>query len=175
MDKLEEAIVEIDKIQQKILTIKEKEEEKIKAIKTSHFEEYKSLIEKRNCIIEKIEYFWAKVFANNTILSSKMAVYDMEILKTVKSIEISHTKDGILITFVMRENNLYFQKDPWKKYEKKVTSEILWHDGIIKVDKRKRSLPSFFDWFSETDKNDIVCKEIELIVTNPIHYIYEDF
>jgi len=108
--------------------------------------------EKRNTLFDQVPEFWPRVFANHPILEDLLEGEDMEIIKSLKCVNVEESTteqadkhaSNFKITFTFNKNPYFSNKTLWKQFEyndeEEVTvtsSKINWNKGKNPQEKKK--------------------------------------
>ncbi|XP_070581724.1 protein SET-like [Ptychodera flava] len=189
----QEAIEQIDEVQNQIDALNEKASEEILRVEQKYNKSRKPYFEKRAELIKKIPKFWYTAFVNHPQVSALLDEEDEEALHFLTKVEVEEFEDiksGYKINFHF-EPNPYFENDIISKEfhlndtgdPSSKSTPIRWKPGKdltkrnsqqIKGRKRLHEEPeSFFCWF--TDHVDAGADELGEVIKddiwpNPLQY-----
>eukprot|EP01027_Heterolobosea_sp_BB2_P023788 GEZU01035792.1.p2 GENE.GEZU01035792.1~~GEZU01035792.1.p2 ORF type:complete len:238 (+),score=163.42 GEZU01035792.1:47-760(+) len=189
-------IEELEKVQEKIEKINKDASEEIVEIEKKYAKKKQPIYAERQKVIAKIEDFWPQALIHHGLLSNYFIDSDIEILKSLKNVEVEESDDlkKVKITFTFDKNdflenttltkeiNFENEEKPevkttklkWKKTKKEPKKE----EGGKNKKKRQHEEEdpeedSFFKWFEieETDEDDPILTLIrDEIWPNPLRF-----
>ncbi|XP_069121170.1 protein SET-like isoform X1 [Argopecten irradians] len=190
----QEAIEQIDEVQNEIDRLNEQASEEILKVEQKYNKLRQPYFQKRSDLIAKIPNFWVTVFVNHPQVSALLNEEDEEALQFLSKVEVQEFEDiksGYKINFFF-DGNQYFENDVIsKEFHLNDTGEpsskstpIRWKAGKDLTKKsstpskggRKRNMEeqeSFFCWF--TDHGDAGADELGEVLKddiwpNPLQY-----
>ncbi|KAI4326641.1 hypothetical protein MLD38_031931 [Melastoma candidum] len=194
------SIEKLQEIQDELEKINEEASDKVLEIEQKYNEVRKPVYENRNEIIKSIPDFWLTAFLSHPALGDLLNEEDQKVFKYLDSLEVEDSKDvksGYSITLNFRPNPYFEDAKLVKTFtfldegSTKVTATpIKWKEGMglpngvtreKKGNKRPINDESFFQWFSENQKEGLedMTDEIAEIIKedlwpNPLTYFNDD-
>lgn len=188
------AVEKLQEIQDELEKINEEASDKVLEVEQKYNEIRRPVYNKRNEVIQSIPDFWITAFLSHPVLGDLLNDEDHKIFKHLKSIDVEDSKDvksGFSITFNFSSNPFFEDTKLTKTFSfsdegliSTTCSPIKWKEGMDicngdssgkKGKKRPANDDSFFNWFSEEQKNDVNYDEIAEIIKddlwpNPLKY-----
>jgi template-activating factor I len=188
----QEAIEQIDEVQNEIDRLNESASEEILKVEQKYNKLRQPYFQKRSDLIGKIPNFWVTAFVNHPQVSALLNEEDEEALQYLTKVEVQEFEDiksGYKINFFFDDNPYFDNKSISKEFHLNDTGEpsskstpITWKEGKDLTNKsggkagKKRShdeQESFFSWF--LDHGDAGADELGEVIKddiwpNPLQY-----
>jgi template-activating factor I len=188
--KVEAAVDELKKMQDKIEKVEEQFDQKVLELQAEFDKKKRPIFVERNTVIAKIPNFWYTAIVHHKAIEPLLLLEDEDIFAYCTSVfvdEKENVKKGFKIKMTFSSNAFFDDTELWKDVEygedgeaKLTHSGVTWKPGknpgaaetTAEGKKRDRVEPSFLRFFEEESPDDLELAELikEDLWSNPLQY-----